>query len=65
MLKSSDFFWNVLWLVAEFLDLAPAGSFQHGEGELKFIFDRLKNDSFQVDIDFIVSVLLQDWMSKC
>ena len=25
--KSSDFFWNVLWLVAEFLDLAPAATF--------------------------------------
>ena len=24
MLKSSDFFLNVLWLVVEFLDLAPA-----------------------------------------
>ena len=28
MLKSSDFFWNVLWLVAEFLDLAPADFFK-------------------------------------
>ena len=28
MLKSSDFFWNVLWLVAEFLNLAPADILQ-------------------------------------
>ena len=29
MLKSSDFFWNVLWLVAELLDLAPAAIRAH------------------------------------